>query len=318
MLKNSLVLLIGLAVLIPYSSVFSAEDKAINLQRRDDQRQRQLEKNERNTNNNDALRAFRDYAKPLKKEYQQKSRDLDTEFKLLKVEMKAEHDSRIAIVEAEFQQSLTQLMMNPPTNDSQATVEKYRTDMKTYSDKVFAIKKQAATEEHEELIKHETNKQKLMSERDKLALDKAQELGLQKKFTPILAKPIGDGLTSSEKRWNDREIIEVDKLYNSNQRQLGEFVYGAKLREWSIENKREDFALKWKKLSELHELNGDQTYFNVLYATPSGDQQADAQAVAKRMSELSKQTRLINIKYKKINDQNRIRRQEQKKKIMGL
>jgi hypothetical protein len=317
MLRHGFTMIMALAVLAPCNAVFAAEDKAVKEQRRDEQKQRQLQKNERNRKNNEALKTFREYAKSLKKEYQQKSRDLDTEFKLQRVELKAERDIRMANVEAEFQQNLTQLMLNPARNDNKEALEKFQNDIKIYSDKVFAIKKQGAAEEHEELIQHETNKHKLLSERDQMALEKAGQLGLQDKYTPILAKPIGDGLTRSEQSWNEREIKGVEKLYKSNQRQLGEFVYGTRLREWEIANKREDFNLEWEKQTELHALNGQQSYFNLFYALPSANQQDNAQQISQRLSEIQKQNRLIGIKYKKFSDQNRIKRQQQKKEIMG-
>jgi hypothetical protein len=223
---------------------------------------------------------------------------------------------KIAEAEAEMQQNISQLYLNPRSADSKEAIEKLKADMQAHQDKVFEIKKQAAQDEHNEYINNEINKNKLMSERDQKALEKAKALGLLIKHQPILAQPIGGGLTKQEERWNEREKQAVDKLYSSNQRQLREFSNGAKLREWEIENKREDFKLAWQKKSEIHALKNEQAFYSSLFAT-GGNMQASQQDMAAKMAEISKQNRMIEIKYRKINNQNRIKRNEQRRKIMG-
>jgi hypothetical protein len=216
-----------------------------------------------------------------------------------------------------MQQSISQLMLDPNKAGKKESVEKLRADMKVYADKVYEIKKQAAQDEHNEAMENENNKHKRMSERDQKAMDKAKALGLLKKHTPILAQPIGGELTRQEERWNEREKIEVEKLYKSNQRQLAEFTNGAKLREWEMGNKREDFKLKWQKKNELHAINSEQSFFNSMFFTPDGNSPAKQQDMSKRMADISKRNRMINIKYKKISDQSRIKRSEERRKIIG-
>ena len=254
----------------------------------------------------------------LKKEYQERARDLDTNFKLQQVDMRAERNSKIAETEAEMQQKTTQLFLNPSESNDDAALDQLKADMKSYSDQLFEIKKQAAIEEHSESMKNELEKHRLMDERDAAALDMASDLGLRGKYEPILAKPIGDGLTKQEEDWNAREKKEVEKLFNRNQRLLGEFLYGKKLRGWELDNKRADFDLGWQKKSELHTLNLEQSYYNSLFMQSSTDGEFDQKSFNERISEIQKQNRLINIKYKKIRDKNRIKRAEQRRGIVAF
>lgn len=315
-MKLPLVLMISLAVALPVSTSVAVDDKTIKAERQEAQKLRQQQKNERNGEIRDASKSFREFTRDLKKEYQEKARDLDTDFKLRQVDIKAERDANIAESEAEMQQKITQLFLNPGGSNDEATLQQLKADMKTYSDRVFEIKKQAATEQHSEYIENELEKHRLMAKRDAAALDMASDLGLRSEYEPIIATPIGDGLTKQEENWNEREKKEVEKLYKNNQRLLGEFLYGKKLRQWEIDNKRADFDLEWQKKSELHALNLEQTYYNSLFMKSSGDAEFDQQAFAKRMSEMQKQNQLINIKYKKMSDKNRIKRREERRDIV--
>jgi len=318
MTKSLVAIMLSLAIMLPSSPVYSAaDDKEIKAQRREAQKQRQLEKNERNKNNNEAIKEFRIFVRILKKEYQEKARDMDIEFKLRRVELNAQRSIEMAEAEAELQQSLSQMMLNIQNLNTQEAIDKFKTDMKAHSDKSFEIKKQAALEEHKELIKNENKKSRLMSERDQLIMDEAKTLGLQSKHKPILAQPLGDGLTTSENRWNERELKEVNKIYANNQRQLGEFIWGSKLRKFKIENRQEDFDLKWQKQSELNALSSEQSFFSLLMPMTEGNTQDNQQEMIKRMTEAAKQNKLINIKFKKFRDQNNIKRREQERKIKG-
>lgn len=317
MIKSSFLLMIMLAIAVPCSNVYAADDKTIKAQRREAQKERQQQKNERNRNNNEARKELRQFVQPLKKEYQQKARDLDTEFRLRKVDLNAEHQSKVVSAEAELQQSMTQMMLNPQKYDQQQAMEKLKDDMKVHSNKVYELRKQAAQIAHQALIENELEKHRVMSERDQTALDQAKSLGLQDRPEPILATPIGDGLNKNEERWNEREKKDVEKLYNSNQRQLGEFIRGSNLREWEIQNRREDFKLEWQKKDELQVLNSENNYYNLFLPQLATGSETSQQEVANRIAEISKQNRLINIKYQKINQKNRIQRTEQKRKIMG-
>jgi hypothetical protein len=232
--------------------------------------------------------------------------------------MRAERNAKIAETEVEMHQKTTQLFLNPGESNDDAALDQLKADMKSYSDQLFEIKKQAAIEEHSEKMNNELEKHRLMDERDAAALDMASDLGLRAKYEPILAKPIGDGLTKQEENWNTREKKEVEKLFKNNQRLLGEFLYGKTLRGSELDNKREDFDLEWQKKSELHTLNLEQSYFNALFLQSSTDGEFDQKAFNERMSEFQKQNRLINIKYKKIHDKNRIKRTEQRRDIVSF
>jgi hypothetical protein len=312
------VMMISLAAVLPIGTSVAVDDKSVKAERQEAQKFRQQQKNERNREIRDASQSFREFTRDLKKEYQESARDLDIDFKLRQVDMRAERNAKIAETEVEMQQKITQLFLNPGESNDAAAPDQLKADMKSYSDQLFEIKKQAAIEEHSENIKNELEKHRLMDERDAAALDMASDLGLRGNYEPILAKPIGDGLTKQEENWNAREKKEVEKLFKSNQRLLGEFLYGKKLRAWELDNKRADFDLEWQKKSELHTLNLEQSYFNSLFMQSSTDGEFDQKAFNERMSEFQKQNRLINIKYKKIRDKNRIKRTEQRREIVAF
>jgi len=317
-MKLLLIIMILLAVVLPVGTSVAVDDKSVKAERQETQKLRQQQKNERNREIQDASRSFREFTRDLKKEYQERARDLDTNFKLQQVDMRAERNAKIAETEAEMQQKTIQLFLNPSESNDDAALDQLKADMKSYSDQLFEIKEQAAIEEHSENMKNELEKHRLMDERDAAALDMASDLGLRGKYEPVLAKPIGDGLTKQEEDWNAREKKEVEKLFNRNQRLLGEFLYGKKLRGWELDNKRADFDLGWQKKSELHTLNLEQSYYNSLFMQSSTDGEFDQKAFNERMSEIQKQNRLINIKYKKIRDKNRIKRTEQRRGIVAF
>lgn len=310
--------MISLAVALSASPSFAADDKIVKAERQKAQKLRQQHKNDRNNEIRDASKSFREFARDLKKEYQEKARDLDTEFKLQQVDMNAERNAKMVETEVDLRQKINQLMLNPNNSSDEAAVEQLKTDMKTYSDQIFEIKKQAAMEQHREFIDNEQKKHQLLNERDETALAMASDLGLRSQYEPILATPIGDGLTKQEKSWNEREKKEVAKLFKSNQRLLGEFLYGKELRQWEIENKREDFDLKMQKKSELQALNLEQTFYSSALMQSSSGAEFDQEAFNKRMSELQKQNQLIGIKFKKIHDKNRIKRNEKRREIVTI
>ena len=317
-MKLPLLLMISLTVGLPAGTSFGADDKTVRTERQKAQKLRQQQKNDRNSEIRDASNSFREFARDLKMEYQEKARDLDTEFRLQQVDMNAERDAKIAETEIELRQKINQIMLNPNQSSDEAAVEQLKTDMKTYSDQIFEIKKQAAIEKHREFIDNELKKHQLMNERDDAALVMANDLGLRSQYEPILATPIGDGLTKQEKSWNEREKKEVERLFKSSQRLLGEFLYGKELRQWEIENKREDFDLKWQKKSELQALNLEQTFYSSALMQSSQGAEFDQAAFNKRMTELQKQNQLINIKFKKIHDKNRIKRSEERRKMVTI
>ena len=309
-------LLISFFMLAP-NIAYTAEDKAIKDQRREAYKQRQQQKNQRNVEIREASKEFREFSRELKKKYSEMVRDLDVEFRLQQSELQAEQSSELAIAEAELQGQITQLFLNPQNTDSEESINQLKDSMQQHTQRLFEIRKKSALDKHQHEIDNELKKHQLMTERDQNALAKAEELGLRREYPPIIATAIGDGLSKQEEIWNQREKKEVKKLFDSNQRLLAEFLYGAKLREWEIKNRREDFELLWNKEAELHQLKSQQSLFNALSLMTTDSTPEDQQTLAKRMTELNKQNRLINIKYKKFSDQNRIRRKEERRKIMG-
>jgi len=240
---------------------------------------------------------------------------LDVEFRLQRTELRAERQIKTAEAEAELQQNMTQMFLNPSSAENPQHLEKFKAGMKTYQDKMYEIRKLAAQEEHEEFIANEIRKHELMTERDNRAMEEAKSVGLLDKHDPILATPIGGSLTPNEERWNEREKADVERLYKNNQRRVAEFSYGSKLRKWEIDNKREEFKLEWEKRAKLHELNAEQQYINNLMF--SGSNPENQQEIAKRLSEISKKSRVINIDHDKKSKLIRIRRNEEKRKIVG-
>lgn len=311
----ALVSAITITTAMPQAIVLAADDKAIKAERREAQKQRQQQKRERSNNNNAAIKQVRNLASELKREYQQRIRDLDTDYQLQKEELRAERQTKIAQAEAEMQQNISQLLLSP-AKDENDSLEKLKADIKAHADKVFVIRQQADSDQHKEFIANENRKHQLLLERDNKVLTKAKQLGLMEKYPRILAKPLGDGLTKQEQRWNDNEQKNVDRLYKNNQRQLGEFIYGEKLREWEINNKREDFEMEQRKKKELHEIKSEQNYLNALMFSPQKGEQA-AQEISKQLTEISKKVRVTNIKYDKEKRQKQIKRKQQRRKITG-
>jgi len=314
-MKNTTLFLLAFAITIPCTG-FSADDKALRKERNEAQKQRQVLKSERNKAIQAASREFREFSRELKKEYRERSSDLDTEFRLQQVGLQADRNTEIAIAESDMQQKMTSLLFNLQSAN-QDTLAQVKDDILNHAQAIFEIRKRSAQLEQDQKMENELAKHQLMSEGDQMALDKAEELGLRQEFNPILAKVIGDGLTKQEEGWNEREIKEVKKLYDTNQRLLREYIYGARLREWEMANKQEDFKLLWQKKSEMQEVNTQQTLYNSLLFQSTDNTEVNQQEISKRMAEYSKQIRLINIKHKQFSDENRIRRKQQRKKIMG-
>lgn len=155
----------------------------------------------------------------------------------------------------------------------------------------------------------------LLTERDQQVLDEAASLGLTEPYSPILATPIGDGLTIQEERWKYREKKEVVKLEQRNSKALSEFRNGAKLRKWEVRNLHEDFELTWDEKAELYALESEQVFYNTLFIQVAQGQQVDQQKVIAQIAELNEKKKLINIEYQKIRDKSRITLREQRKSI---
>jgi hypothetical protein len=197
--------LLALALALPLNLTAAEDSKELRKQRQAAQKERQAQKKERSQEIGEATRAFREFTGELKTDYQEQVRDLDTEFELQRVELKADHDARVAGAEADFQKKLSGLFMRPGAEFDEQTIGKLQAQGRAFEDQLFALRKQAADELHRERIANEQRKNELLTERDRVALDEASSLGLIRQYAPILATPIGGGLTKQEERWNERE-----------------------------------------------------------------------------------------------------------------
>lgn len=306
----------SLVLAMPFTLLAADESKELRKQRQTAQKERQTRKNERSKAISDATRAFRDYARILKSDYQERVTALNTEFELNRVELKAQHDARVAGAEAEYQQKLSELFMNTDSGFDEQTMKRLQAEGRAFADQLFSLKMQSAEELHAERIANEERKNALLTQRDAMALEKADSLGLTKSYSPILATPIGDGLTEQEEQWNEREKNEVAKLEERNRKLLWEYRNGERLRRREIDNLNEDFKLVWDEKSELHALDSDQIFYNAMMMRASQGGEINQRKFMNAMAELDKKKQLIKIEYKKIRDQNRIKRREEKKKLL--
>lgn len=309
------ILTIALA-LLGNSAATAADSKELKKQRQTAQKERQLKKNERSKEINEASKAFREFTRDLKVDYRERVKDLDTEFELQRIDLKADHDTRVAGAQAEYQKKLSGLFMQPNAEFNEQTVEKLQTEGRAFADEMFALKKQSAEELQGALMANEVDKNKEWSEMDELALQEAASLGLTDDYQPILATPIGDGLTKSEERWNEREKKEVVKLAERNRKSLSEFRNGRELRDWQLENMKEDFKLTWDEKAELHALDSEQLFYNALFMQAAQGGQVDQQKLMAEMAEINEKKKLVGIKNRKERDKERVRRREEKKAIL--
>jgi len=309
--------LLALALALLADSAIATESKELRTQRQVAQKERQVQKNERNSEINEATRAFREYTRELKVDYQEQVKELDTDFELRRVDLKADHDVRIAGAEAEYQKKLSSLFMRPGGEFDEQAMERMQAEGKAFADEQFALRRQSAEEFHRERIVSEERKNALLTEADQMALDEASSLGLTRKYPPILATPIGDGLTEQEQRWNTREKKEVVKLEKRNRKTVGAFRNGGKLRKWEIEKLNEDFKLTWDEKAELHALDSQQLFYNAMFMQAAQGGKIDQQDFMAKLAEINEQKKLISIEYRKIRDQNRIKRRKEKKAILA-
>ncbi|MDH3713447.1 MAG: hypothetical protein OET44_06310 [Gammaproteobacteria bacterium] len=314
-MKTTALSLITLALVVLVNPAMADDAKELRKQRQAAQKERQAEKNERARRINEATRSFQTFSRELKTEYQTMLRDLDTEFELAQVEIRAARDAEIAAVEADYQQKLMSLFTAPGASGT--TPQQLEQDHKAYADETFELRKRFAAESHQERIANERRKHELLAERDQRALDEAAALGLTEDYSPILATAIGDGLTQQEESWNTRQEKEVARLKERNLRTVAEFANGEKLRAWELGNLEQDFQLQWREKAELHAVNSETLLHNTMLMQATQGGEVDQQEIMARMTELNKKNQQIKIEYKKIRDQNRIKRREEKRKLQG-
>jgi len=308
--------ILTLAILFVFSPAMANDKKELRKQRQVAQKERQAQKRERSDNLKESLRDFREFTREQIEDYQLQAEELTTEFELRSVELKAEHDIKVAGAEAEYQKKLSGLFATPGMEFDSQTLKRLKTESKAYADELFTLKKQSAEKLHKERIANKKSKNILLAEGDLKAMDKAAELGLTKDYPPILAVKIGDGLTKKEQRWNTKEKKEVLKIKEKNRKAVSKFRNGERIRNWEIQNSNIDFKLTWDEKAEIHKLDSTQLFYNVLLMQ-SGKVNFDQQSFMSEMADINSKKKLINIKYKKIRDKNRITRKNEKKDILN-
>lgn len=306
---------LALMMMLPAAPVPADDDKELRVQRREAHKERQQIRNTRSKEVRAARRTFKDFLLDLTREYDDKVRDLDTEHELTRVELEADRDAKIAAAQAEHQKKTSNLLTQPGIQFDDETIAELHKEWKAHSDELFAVKKEFAERRHKEELEIEQRKHELLVERDRQALDEADRLGLTEDYEPILATPIGDGLTDKEKRWNEKQREEVAKLREQNRKLISEVRAGARLREWEMENLQEDFELEWREKRELQELEDGQVFYNTLLMRGQQDGEFDRQALISHVAELTRERELIRIKYDKIRKQNHIKRREERREI---
>ena len=204
-------LLLVLAFHSPASPGVADDSKELRKERQVAQKQRQEKVKERNRKVSDATKDFREYSRDLEADYREQMENMDTELELQTVELEADHEARIASAETEFQEKLSNLFMNPSHGFSEDSLQKLQEESKANADVLFGLKKQSVGELHKALVVNEKRKNALLNERDQKALDEAASPGLTVRYSPILATPIGDGLTRDEERWNEREKNRITR-----------------------------------------------------------------------------------------------------------
>jgi hypothetical protein len=304
-------------LLLASGLVVAAEDRELYQQRLEAQRERQQQVNARNQQINAARSDLRSFAQELKLDYREQAKSVQTELELRKVDIKADHDARVADAEAEYQSKIMGVYMNPEAANSPRTAEQLSADTKAHTDLLFTLKKQYAEDLHAETIAIEKKKDALWTEMDQKVLDKAAALGLSGTYQPLLATPIGGELTTQEERWNEREKKAVMKHEEQNRKLLAEFRNGAKLRQWEMDNRDEDFRLTWEEKDKVHALDAEQKVLNPMLMGAGQGGQVDQQQWMKQIQEIGAEKRKINTEYRKIRDKNRIVRREQRKAILA-
>lgn len=307
----------SIALVIAFNPAQAQDADELREQRRASQKERQLQKTERNRIIKDATKEFKDFARDLRAEYRDRINDLETQFELKRVELRAAHDAKVAEAEAEHHKKLAELLARQDAQLDESLIETLRAEAKAFSDELFQLRKEAAEALHRERVANDIQQNTVLTERDRLALEKAASLGLTQGYSPILATPVGDGLTPQEERWNEREREEVLRLEDRNAGLLNEFTSGEALREWEIKNLKEDFELEWEEKSELQALESQRYFYDALLAQSAKGGSFDQKKIANKMAELTKQKKLIEIRYKEIRDRNRIARREEKKELLA-
>lgn len=316
MIKNIYIVLISTVFVFPLLNASAEESKALREQRLRAHNERLAKKRQRTDEIAKTRKSYNSFMRDLKEKYKPKLKELDTEFNLKRVELEADTQAKIAELEAENRKAMMRYLAKPNKSHNKKTIEKMKTEKNGYMSKLFDLRKASANRIHKERIAYENRKNALLKQRDQLALDKAESIGLMKEYAPILATPIGPGLTNPEEQWNKQERKNAARINKNNQDILQRFERDEKLREWRIQNQMEDFELRWRENEERHKIDCEAALYNtlIIYSSENSAETERREHLLK-LSELDKKRQLITIKYKKIKERNIIERRSEENEI---
>jgi len=306
-----------IAACILFNPSVNAADKELRKQRAAAQKEQRFQIKERSEVIKDAKRSFKEFTREINNENRERVSELETEFSLTKVDLRAAHEVRVAAAEADHQKKLMDLFMDPSGKFDKQKLQQMETDFKKHSDELFALKKQSAEEVHQAKVKHIINKNKIYDEGDQKILEEASTLGLTNEYSPILITPTSGAHTKQEERLNEKEKKNVVKIKQANMKLLSRYRNGKELRGWEIQNIEEDFKFTWEEKAKVHELDSQQMLYNNLLIGTFQGEAFNQQEFSEKIAENNKKKSMITIEYKKIRDKNRIKRNKIKKEILS-
>lgn len=306
-----------IAACILFNPSVNAADKELRKQQAAAQKEQRLQIKERSELIRDAKRSFKELTREINNENRERIAELETEFNLTRVDLRAANEARVAVAEADHQKKLMDLFMDPSGKFDEQKLQQMETDFKKHSDELFALKKQSAEEVHQATVKHIINKNKIYDEGDHRILEEASTLGLTDEYSPILITPTGGAHTKQEERLNENEKKNVVKIKQANMKLLSRYRNGKELRGWETQNIEEDFKITWEENAKLHDLNSQQMLYNNLLMGAFQGKAFNHQELTEKIAENNKKKSLITIEYKKIRDKNRIKRNKTKKEILS-
>lgn len=300
----------------PLLDASAIESKDLRVQRLAAHNKRLAKKRQRTDEIAKARKSCNLFERDLKAAYKPKLKELDTEFNLKRVELEADAKAKMAELEAENRKAMMRYLMKPEKLHNRETIDKIKAEKSGYMSKLFALQKTSDKAIHEERIANEKRKNAILKQRNQLALDKAESLGLMQEYAPILARPIGGGLTKSEERWNEQEKKNAARINKNNRGIPRKFERDEKIREWRIQNLTADFNLRCRENEERHKIDSEIMLYDalIIYSKKNATGTAQREYLSK-LSDLDKKKALIRIKYEKIKEQNIIKRRAEEKKI---
>ena len=294
----------------------AAESRDLLNQRRMAHKERMAKRKQRYAEIAEAKKSFHSFERGLKAEYNVKSNDMDTEFDLKRVKIEADAQAKKTEIDAENHKAMVLNPMKPDKSPDMNTIEKMIAENNSYMDRIYDLQKTTDTAIHEKRIANEKRKNALLKQRDQLALDKAEALGLLKQYAPILATPIGSGLTKQEEKWNEQEKKNTARINNYNLTIVQNLKREEQIREWKIQNMMADFELEWRENEERHKIDCEAArYRNLIIFSGNNNDTAQQQKYLLKLADLDQKKELIRTKYREIKERNFILREEEEKKM---